>query len=57
MAAKLADAMMAALRSRFECLSNEDVCTLADLYTAALSVVTMMADADVEPEGPNALTK
>ena len=46
-ATKLADAMMAALGNRFECLSSEDVRTLAKFYTSAPGAVTMMADAVV----------
>ena len=57
MAAKLADAVMAALGSRFERLSDEDVRILADLYTAALSAATTTADAVMEPEGPNVLAE
>jgi hypothetical protein len=45
------DAMMAALGSRFECLSNEDVRILMDLYTAAPSAAMMTANAVVELEG------
>jgi hypothetical protein len=56
-ATELADAVMAALGSRFERLSDEDVCILAELYTAAPSVATTTADAVVEPEGPNVLTE
>jgi len=56
-AAELVDAMMAALRNRFECLSNEDVRILADLYTAAPSAATTTADAVAELEGPNALAE
>ena len=44
-AAELADAVMAALGSRFERLSDEDVRILAELYTAAPSAATTMADA------------
>jgi hypothetical protein len=50
-ATELADAVMAALGSRFECLSDEDVCILVDLYTAAPSAATTMANAVMEPEG------
>ena len=57
MAAKLADAVMIALGSRFEHLSNEDVCILTELYTAAPSAATMTADAVMEPEGPNVLAE
>jgi hypothetical protein len=56
-AAELADAVMAALGSRFERLSDEDVRILAKLYTAAPSAVITTADAAVEPEGPNVLTE
>ena len=56
-AAELADAVMAALGSRFERLSDEDVRILAELYTAAPSAATTMADAVVEPEGPNLLAE
>jgi hypothetical protein len=56
-AAELADAVMAALGNHFECLSDEDVCILADLYTAAPSAVTTMVNAVMEPEGPNVLAK
>jgi hypothetical protein len=48
---------MAALGSRFERLSDEEVCILAELYTAALSAATMTADAVAEPEGPNILAE
>ena len=51
-AAELADAVMVALGSRFECLSDADVHVLADLYTAAPSAATTTANAVVEPEGP-----
>ena len=57
MATKLADAMMAALGNRFECLSDEDVCILEDLYTTAPSAVTMTANAVVEPEGLKVLAE
>jgi hypothetical protein len=56
-AAELADAMMAALRNRFECLSDEDVRILVDLYTAALCAATTTADAVVELEGPKVLAE
>jgi hypothetical protein len=56
-AAELADAVMAALGSRFERLSDEDVCTLTELYTAAPSAATTTADTVVEPEGPNVLAE
>ena len=56
-AAELADAVMAALGSRFERLSDEDVRILAELYTAAPSTATTMADAVVVPEGPNLLAE
>jgi glycosyltransferase A (GT-A) superfamily protein (DUF2064 family) len=56
-AAKLADAVMAALGSRFECLSGTVVCIFADLYTAAPSAATTMADAVMEPEGPTILAE
>ena len=56
-AAKLADAVMTALRSRFERLSDEDVRILAELYTAAPSAAMTTADAVVEPEGPNVLAE
>jgi hypothetical protein len=47
----LADAVMAALGSRFHSLSEEDVCILADLYTATPSAAGAMAEAVEEPEG------
>ena len=50
-AAEFADAMMAALRSRFHSLSEEDVCILADLYTATPSAAAAMAEAVKELEG------
>ena len=50
-AAELADAVMAALGSRFHSLSEEDVCILADLYTATPSAAAVMAEAAKEPEG------
>ena len=50
-AAELADAVMAALGSRFERLSDEDVRILAELYTAAPSAVITTADAG-RPERP-----
>ena len=56
-AAKLANAVMAALGSRFERLSDEDVCILAKLYTAAPSAATTTAAAAVEPEGLNVLAE
>ena len=56
-AAKLVDAMMAAPGSHFECLNNEHVRILADLYTAAPSAATTTTDAVVELEGPNTITK
>ena len=56
-AAKLADAMMAALGSHFECLSNEDVHTLVELYTAAPSAASIMADAVVVLDGEETLAK
>jgi hypothetical protein len=56
-AAKLADAVMAALGDHFECLSDEDVRILADLYNALLSAVTTTADAVMEPKGPNVFAK
>ena len=56
-AAKLADAVMAALGNHFERLSDEDVRILADLYTAALSAATTTADAVMEREGPNVLAE
>ena len=43
-ATKLAEAVMAALGSCFERLSNEDVCTLAELYTAAPSGPNLLAE-------------
>ena len=49
-AAKLADAVMAALGSRFEQLAHEDVCT-PDLYTAAPSAVATTTNAVMAPEG------
>ena len=52
---KLANAVMATLRNRFESLSDEDNCILADLYTIALSAGTMVTNAVVEPKGPNIL--
>ena len=45
-------AIMAALWSRFDCLSNEDVCILVDLYTAAPSAEEMTANTVEEPEDP-----
>jgi hypothetical protein len=54
---KLANAVMAALGNCFECLSNEDVCILVDLYTTALSAATTTADTVMEPKGPNILTE
>ena len=56
-ATELADAVMAALGNRFECLSDEDVRTLAELYTVAPSATTTEADATVEPEGPDILAE
>jgi hypothetical protein len=56
-AAKLAEAVMAALRSHFERLSDEDVHILVELYTAAPSAATTTADAVMEPEGPNVLAE
>lgn len=56
-AAELADAVMAALGSRFEGLSDEDVRILADLYTAAPSAAMATADAVEEPDGPTALAE
>jgi hypothetical protein len=56
-AAELADAVMAALGSRFKKLSDEDVCVLAEFYTAAPSAAMMTANAVVEPDGPNILAK
>jgi hypothetical protein len=56
-AAELADAVMAALGSCFACLSDEDICILADLYTTAPSAAMTTADAVIEPEGPNTLAK
>jgi hypothetical protein len=56
-AAELVDAMMAAIGSRFECLSDEDVRILADLYTAAPSAAMTTADAVVEPESLNTLAE
>jgi hypothetical protein len=56
-AAELVDAVMAALGNCFECLSNEDVRILAELYTAAPSAATTMANAVVELEGPTVLAK
>ena len=49
--AVLAYAVMAALSSRFHSLSDEDVCILADLYTAALGAAMATAEAVEEPEG------
>ena len=56
-AAQLVDAVMAALGNRFECLSGEDVCTLAELYTAAPGATMTMADAVVVPEGLDTLAE
>ena len=56
-AAELADAVMAALGSRFHSLSEEDVCILADLYTATPSAAGAMAEAVEEPEGSLTLAK
>jgi hypothetical protein len=56
-AAELADAVMAALGSLFERLSDEDVRILAELYTAAPSAATTTADTVVEPEGPYVLAE
>ena len=56
-AAELVAAVMAALESRFECLRDEDVRILTDLYTTAPSAVTMTADAITEPEGLNPLAE
>jgi hypothetical protein len=56
-AAELTDAVMAALSNRFERLSDEDVRIVADLYTAAPSAATTMANAVVEPEGLNILAE
>jgi len=56
-ATELADAVMAALGSRFERLSDEDVRILAELYTAAPSAAMTTADAVVEPKGPNVLAE
>ena len=56
-AAKLVDAMMAALGNCFECLSSEDVCTLAKLYTVAPGATMMMADAVVGLKGPDTLAE
>ena len=50
-AAELADAVMAALGSHFHSLSEEDVCILADLYTATPSAAGATAEAVEEPEG------
>ena len=55
--AELVNALMAALGNCFERLSDEDVHILAEFYTAAQSAATMMADAVVEPEGPNVLVE
>ncbi len=56
-AAELADAVMAALGSRFEGLSDEDVRILADLYTAAPSAATTMANVVMAPEGQSNLAE
>jgi hypothetical protein len=56
-AAEMTDAVMAALGSRFECLSNADIRILAYLYTAAPSAATTTADAVVEPSGPSTFAK
>ena len=56
-ATELADAMMAALGNCFESLSDEDVRTLVEMYTVAPSATTTVADAIVEPEGPDILAE
>jgi hypothetical protein len=56
-ATKLADAKMTALGNRFERLSDEDVCILAILYTAAPSAVMTTPNAVVGPEGANVLAE
>jgi ribosomal protein S12 methylthiotransferase accessory factor YcaO len=55
-AAKLADALMAALGSRFESLSSEDVTAIFELYEATLSVVAA-ADAVEVPEASNSVAE
>ena len=57
LAAELAFAVMAALGSRFEQLADEDQVTIAELYTAAPSAATMVADAAAAPKGPNTLAE
>ena len=57
LAAKLADAVMAALGSCFERLSDEDVRILTELYTAVPSAATTTSNAVVEPEGPTVLAE
>jgi hypothetical protein len=54
-ATELADAVMAALRSRYKSLNKEDVCILADLYTNTPSAAMMMTEAVAVPEGPGTL--
>ena len=56
-AAKLADAVMVALGSRFECLSDEDVRTLGDLYTAEPSAALETTNIAMEPCGPSVLAE
>ena len=56
-ATKLKGAVMTALRSCFESLSNRDICILVDLYTTAPSAETTTADTVMEPEDLNILAK
>jgi uncharacterized protein YjgD (DUF1641 family) len=56
-ATELVDTMMAALRSRFEQLTDEDVCTLAELYTAAPSAAKTTADTAINPKRPDTHAK
>ena len=55
-AAKLADALMVALGSRFESLSGEDVTAILELYEAALSAA-MTAEAVKVHEAMNSVAK
>jgi hypothetical protein len=56
-AAELAFAMMAALGSCFEQLTDEDQVTITELYTLAPSAATMTANAAVAPKGPSILAE
>jgi hypothetical protein len=56
-AAKLADVMIASLRSHFKQLADEDVRTLMELYTAGMSAAQTTAEAVESPKVPAILTE